>query len=282
MTVRASAYSRPWRVAAGALVGASRVGVLALAIAFVCFETRLDNPIRLLRTFVLAALAPGLAGWLLARALAATVTIAEGLVAIQRRHRRIEIPVYALAAVVPWCLPLPGGGVWLVLRSGRHVPVGLQLADPVGFMDALVAAGADRAVRDQAATVAAVYPSSRGDVVRRWWHPLAKYVGLALLPTLPLFRLHQWIVYGGTFGEYYTYGLQAYLLGFVAYWWTFAIYLVMWDAVLRALAEATVLAAASVAPDRVHDVRRVVETLHRVAYYGGVPLFLLRIAMLAT
>lgn len=282
MSIRASAYSLPWRVVAGALAALSRASVLVIAVALVCFETRLDNPLRLLRTFVLAVVAPGLAGWLLARAFAAAVTIADGLLVVRRRDQRIEVPLEAVAGVDPWRVPLPASGVSIGLRSGRRLPVALELADPITFIDALAAAGAPPSVRAHVTTVAALYASSRRDGARRWWHPLAKYVLLALVPAVPLFRLHQWIVYGGTFGEYYTYGLQAYLLGFVAYWWTFAIYLVLWDGVLRALAEATVLVTAALAPARLDAVRRLVEILHRVAYYGGVPLFLLRIAMLAS
>ena len=44
-------------------------------------------------------------------------------------------------------------------------------------------------------------------------HPLLKFVVYSLVPTVPVFRLHQFITYGGAFGEYYTFGLKAYLLG---------------------------------------------------------------------
>jgi apolipoprotein N-acyltransferase len=98
----------------------------------------------------------------------------------------------------------------------------------------------------------------------------------ALVPTLPLFRLHQWIAYGGTFGEYYTYGLEAYLLGFAIYWATLTIDLVLYAAALRVVAEAVALPATYLAPARAERVRRVVEVANRVFYYGGVPALLLR------
>ena len=104
----------------------------------------------------------------------------------------------------------------------------------------------------------------------------------ALVPALPAFRLHQVIAYGGTFGEYYTYGLQAYLLGFAAYWWTFTIHLVLYAAVLRTVAEAIVLATAWLAPGRVAGVRTIVEWAYRLLYFGSIPAFLIRMAMLSS
>jgi len=127
---------------------------------------------------------------------------------------------------------------------------------------------------------AAVYGRSRVHP-RRWYRPLLEYVVFALVPAIPLFRLHQWVAYGGTFGEYYTYGLQAYLLGFAAYWWTFTIYLVLYAAVLRAAAEGIVLTTAWIMPARVARVRTVVEWVYLVLYFGSVPAFLIRIAMLS-
>ncbi|MEB2286075.1 MAG: hypothetical protein B6D46_03730 [Polyangiaceae bacterium UTPRO1] len=283
MFLRARAYPRFWRLVAAVLVAVSRTGVLVLAGVLMGFpDARLDNPLRLLRAFVALSLAPGLAAWLLARVFTAAVTIADGLLVVSRRDRRIEVPLAALAGVAPWRVPLPGNGLALVLRSGRRAPVDLQLGDVNGLVEALAAAGASAAVRDRMRTPAAVYQSSRRDDRRRWWHPLLSYGVLALVPTLPVFRLNQWIVYGGTFGEYYTYGLRAYLFGFIAYWWTFTIYLVLWAGVLRAGAEAVVMATAWAAPARVPAVRRAVEVIDRIAYYGGVPLFLLRVAVLAS
>jgi apolipoprotein N-acyltransferase len=99
----------------------------------------------------------------------------------------------------------------------------------------------------------------------------------ALVPALPVFRLHQWIAYGGTFGEYYAYGLRPYAIAFAIYWGTAVIYLVLWAALLRVLLEPLVVAAAWLAPARALGVRRAVETVDRVLYYGGVPLFLGRL-----
>ena len=68
MTTRGIAYAPFWRVVSGVLVAISRGGLLVMVVAMWFFETRQDNPLRLIRTFVVVSLAPGIAAWLMARA----------------------------------------------------------------------------------------------------------------------------------------------------------------------------------------------------------------------
>lgn len=172
--------------------------------------------------------------------------------------------------------------MWLGLRSGRRFPYGLQTSDPVALIEAIAGGGAPDETREAAQGLAARYASSRPAGPRRWYPPILKFVVFALVPALPLFRLHQWVAYGGTFGEYYTYGLRAYLLGFAVYWSTCAIYLVSYAAVLRAGVELAVFATAWAAPGRVAAVRRAAEIVQRLAYYSGVSVFLLGVALSTT
>jgi apolipoprotein N-acyltransferase len=281
MESQAIAYRASWRIAAAILIVISRASLLAF-VAFLLFldarlntPLRLGNPLRLMRAFSIFCLAPGIGAWLLERALAVKVLIQSGALVLQRRRQRIEIPCEAIERVAPWTVPLPSGGLWLRLKSGRRFRYGLQVADPVTFIEGLVDAGAPQHVRAAAQHPAAVYARSRNTVLPRWYHRVLKFVVFALVPTLPLFRLHQWIAYGGTFGEYYTYGLKAYVLGLAIYWAALTIYLVLYAAVLRAVAEPAVLAAAYAAPSRAARVRRAVEITHRILYYGGVPVFLI-------
>jgi apolipoprotein N-acyltransferase len=203
------------------------------------------------------------------------------LLVILRRDRRIDVPCGSVARVEPWRVPIPGAGVRLVLGSGRRLPVELQVADPWALADAMVAAGGPPTLRDDVRTAMATYARTRG-APRRWWQLLLQYPVLALVPALPVFRLHQWVAFGGTFGEYYTYGLQAYLLAFAVQWWTFTIGFALYAAVLRTLAELVVLAVAWVAPARAAAVRRVVERAYWVLYVAAVPAFLVRLAVLAS
>jgi hypothetical protein len=93
-----------------------------------------------------------------------------------------------------------------------------------------------------------------------------------LLPTLILFNAHQFIAYGGTFGQYYLEGIGPYLTSFAEHWVTLVIYLVLYAAVWRGIAEALAMAAAFVGPPQAIATRRIVEIVCRIAYYGGVPL----------
>jgi apolipoprotein N-acyltransferase len=283
MTTRAIAYPASWRIAAAILMANSRGSLLAFVAlllfldAWLSTPLRLSNPLRLLRAFSVFCLAPGIGLWLLERAFAVTLRLESGVLVLQRHTQRIEIPCEAIERATPWAVPLPAGGLWLDLKSGRRFRYGLQVADPTAFINALADAGASQLVREASTHPAAVYAQSRSRLSPRWYHRFLKFVVFALVPALPLFRLHQWIAYGGTFGEYYMYGLKAYLLAFAIYWATSSVYLVLYAAALRAVAEPLVWVAAHVAPRRTPRVRRTVEMANRLLYYGGVLLLLIRL-----
>jgi apolipoprotein N-acyltransferase len=278
MRTQAIAYSRLSRFAAAALTVISRGGLLVLVVLLVFVpNVGLANQLRLMRGFAAVFLVPAIVAWLLERACTATVLIDGGTLVLERRGARIEIPCAAIDRVTPWWVPLPSSGVWLRLKSGRRVRYGLQLHDPIGFIEAIAGAGAPEHVRAASRRRAVVYARAKHVQPPRWYHPLLKFVVFALVPTLPLFRLNQWIAYGGTFGEYYTYGLQAYLLGFAIYWATLTIYLVLYAAVLRVVTEAIVLPATWILPSRAAMVRRAVEIGNRILYYGAVLAFLVRL-----
>lgn len=278
---------RPWsRLATAALTAVSCGGALAIALLVLGLDERLGlglrlgNPLRLLRAFAYACLFPGAAAWLLRRAFAGRVVVTPGMLVLEDRRRRTEIPLEAIDGVRAWRVPLPAGGLWLRLRSGRWFDRGIEVADPVALVGALAAAGGPAHVGEAARAPAACYAATHPWATRRWHQPLVAFVGFALVPALPLFRLHQWIAYGGTFGEYYVYGLRAYLLAFGIYWATAVVYLVLYAAVLRTIAEPIVAVAAWRTPTQLPHVRRVVETVLRVVYVGGVPLFLLRLFLM--
>ena len=270
------------------LTAVSRASLLAIVALQLFLDAwlgtgfRLDNPLRLLRAFAGVCVAPAIAAWLLARLCRATVRVERGALVLEGLGRRTEIPLDVIDRVAPTAVPVLCGGLFLRLASGRRFPYDVLVADPVAFIKALVDAGAPDHIRAVTREPAVVYLRSKRSALRRWDHPLLKFVVFGLVPTLPLFRLHQWIAYGGTFGEYYVYGLKAYLLAFAIYWGTSVVYLTLYAAVLRALVEPLVWGAAYVAPGRTCSVRRTAETVNRVLYCGGVPLFLLRLFLLAS
>ncbi len=105
--------------------------------------------------------------------------------------------------------------------------------------------------------------------------PLVRFVLFPLVPALPAFRLHQHIAFGGTFGEYQSFGLQAYLTTFAIWWAGWAISLVLLAAALRVLIEAGALGSLVFARGHAVDARRALESLGRLIFYLGVPAWLL-------
>ena len=275
MNTHAVTYSPSWRILTSAFLVIGRLAPLVLFALLLFSPEPPANPLRLLRLFSILCLAPALVAWVLTRVFEVRLSVGGGSVVIEQRKRRIEIPCDAITAVDPWAVPLPGAGVWLRLPSGRRFQYGIQLDDPRSLIQAVADGGVAPNVRESADSPALAYARAKhaiGDW--RWYHYLFRYVFFALVPALPLFRVHQWIAYGGTFGEYYQYGLKAYVSGFAVYWATLIVYLVLWAALWRAAAEIIAYCAASVAPSLAARVRRTVEVVHRVLYYGGVPVLL--------
>jgi apolipoprotein N-acyltransferase len=270
-------YRPTWRVAAAILVGVSRGSLIAILVLLffpdlaLGLGSRLGNPLRLLRAFAGLCLAPAAAAWVLARLSSATVVVDGGMLVVRRRGERAEVPCAGIDAVVPWAMPLPCAGVWLRLKSGRRFPWGLGGVDPIALADALATEHATRA------QPAAVYARSVLERRSRWWARVLSFPVFALIPAAILFRLHQWVAYGGTFGEYYMFGLRAYLLGFAVYWATCTVYLVLYAALLRAVLEPLVWLMARLAPERTIGFGRAIELVGRILYFAGVPLALLRL-----
>jgi hypothetical protein len=268
------AYPGWLRALAAALFAASRANLLVLLL-LVLFAT--DPPVTppvLARLFLLGAVLPALATWIIGRAVAAEVEVRDATLVVRRRDRRLEVPCAQLGRVVPWTVPLPGPGLWLWTRSRRRLPYGLETEDPTPLLGALAAAGVESA-RAAAEHPSIVYARARAAADRTRWHHLAgKFVLFALLPAAVLFNAHQHIAYGGTLGQYYLLGPRAYLTTFGVYWGTVSIYLVLYASAWRAAAEGVSLLAARVAPSRAARVRRAGEIGCRVLYYGGVPVLL--------
>lgn len=210
---------------------------------------------------------------LLRRLLAATVDVQPPLLVLTLRHARFEIPLASITAVRPWRLPLPGPGLGLEMKSGRRFRHGLQLADPGALLSALGAALPSAASALGHASVAYAGARHRARRGRAFW--IVKFVLLPLVLTVILFRLHQLIMYGGPFGQYRLFGLAAYLQSFGAFWAGTLGGLVLYAALWRLLAEAAALLLTWALPSRARGVRRAVEILCLIAYFGLVPAYVL-------
>jgi len=270
------AYPPAWRIAAAALTVIARGSLLVTAAAILLADEPPTNPLKQMRLFGGLFAAPELAAWCIARAFAARASVSEGSLVLTLRDRRVEVPLEAIAAVEPWSLALPrGGGLWLRLRSGRRLQRALGVADLVGLVNALVAAGVSPGVRTALAHPMAVFTRARlANPRSRLDHPVFKFVLCSLIATLPVFRLHQYITYGGTFGEYYTFGLKAYLQGFGLWWASWSLGFLYVAAAARAVVEIVALAAAAATPSYAIGVRRGLEIAQRLMFYAGIPTWL--------
>jgi len=151
----------------------------------------------------------------------------------------------------------------------------MRLADPLALVQALGAAGNAAPLDDHSRRIAD-FAAARAKAARPWLdHAWVKFGLFPLVPALPAFRLHQNIAFGGTFGEYYTYGLSAWLIGLLIWWAAWSIGLMLFAAALRTLSESCALVLQRWRPAHLVDTRHRLEWLGRLAFYFGVPVWLL-------
>ncbi|HWI10500.1 MAG TPA: apolipoprotein N-acyltransferase [Burkholderiaceae bacterium] len=264
------------RLAAGLLRAFARASLLAMAAAAALGEGALQaNTLVQIRTFAALFLVPEAAAWCVLRAFAARATIENGTLVLARGARRLELALRDIIAVEPWRVPVPGPGASLRLASGARWRYGLAHADPMGLARALAAAGG-APVQQSTPTRATAYAQARLAIRRgRLDRPLAKFVLFPLALAIPAFRLHQHIAYGSAFGEYYSFGLAAYLTTFALWWAAWAIGVTLCAAALRAAIEAGTLLAVLLRPAQAIAARRWLERLGLAALYLGLPAWLL-------
>lgn len=204
----------------------------------------------------------------------ATVDVGAEQLVLQLRGVRYEIPYASLDAVRPWRLPLPVPGFSLRMKSGRTFRYGLETGDPLPLLDALGGHGA----------VGARTPGHPGTrfaqasalARRRWWHLALKYGLFPLIPTVIFFRAHQYIAYGGPFGQWQMFGLGSYVKTLVLEYWVVVLtYLVLYAGLWRGVVGSLAFAGAWVMPSRARGVRRAAEWLGALAYYVGLPALIL-------
>jgi apolipoprotein N-acyltransferase len=265
-------YSSPARAVAAALTAISRGSLLAI-LALLLLSEGPVNPLRLIRLVGALCIVPGIAVFAVRRILRGELRVEGTRLILVQRNRRVEVPIAAIAGLEPWRLPLPGSGAHLRLRSGERWRDGIEMVDPGALPRMLVACGAAPELAETERHPHLVYARARSRSARRSWrHYLLAFPIFALGATIPLFRVHQIIAYGGAFGEYRLYGLGAYLTGFAVYWATLTIYLMLYAAALRVPVELLAAASAALSPRHAQPTRDLLERLAGVAYFAGVPI----------
>jgi apolipoprotein N-acyltransferase len=264
------------RIAAGALRIIARGSLLAMAAAVVFGHPLApSNTLAQLRAFTAFFLGPEIAAWCVLRAFTAQGRIEAGWLVFTRGRQRLALAVRDIAAVQPWRIPLPAPGAWLRTADGGRWRWGLAGADAHALAGALRAAGA-ASLPLPAPSPWLTYTLARAAVPPSCLdHPLAKFVLLPLLLSIPAFRLHQHIAFGSAFGELQAFGLLAYLRGFALWWAAWAMGVVLFAGVVRALVEGAAVAAVLLRPAVAGNVRVVLERLGRAVLYLGLPAWLM-------
>lgn len=270
------AFYPGWRTVFAVLRLCAASGLLWLAADMLLHRGMQVNSDLQIHVFLAAVVLPSAAAWLLRRRYTGTFRIAEGLLILELPHQRIEIPLQQIAAIEPWRLPLPHIGVHLRMASGRRLSPAMRIDDPSALQRALAHAGSPAVLAGRPSQRLAELAAVRAAAPRLWCDAGWFRFGLfPLLIALPVFRLHQVIAFGGSFGEFYTYGATAWLTGLGIWWAAWAIGLMLFAALLRLLIEGVSLAAAStLSRSLAIRLRQRLETIARLLYFIGVPVFL--------
>ena len=193
-------------------------------------------------------------------------------------RERFEIPTASILAIRPLRLPLPGPGVRIVLTSNRSFERRLVLPDPAALLSALAEALTS-------ARSALAHPSIRFATARRthgrrrWPYFVVKYGVVPLAFAIVLFRLHQYIMYGGAFGQYHLSGLGPYLRAFVVRWTGVAGGLIVVAGLVRFVVEVLSLAATYLFATHARGIRRAAEVAADIVYFVLIPAYVLALLL---
>ena len=246
-----------------------------MCLALLFNEALRTNTLVQVRTFALVFLVPETAAWCVLYLFAATASVADGRLVLRSRARRLELALADIAALEPWQLPSPARGFALRLANGKVWRYGLATGRPEALAALLAGAGAALQTPPAGAVMQTYAHAALAIRRTRFDHPLARYLLLPLALAIPAFHLHQQIAYGAALGEYYSFGLAAYLSAFALWWAAWSIGVVLCEALLRAAIEAGTLLAALLQPAATIDIRHRLERGGQLALFLGLPAWLL-------
>ena len=228
-----------------------------------------------LTLFAFGVILPALCGWWLRRRRTTSMQVDAETLRLVRDGQGPAVPIRDIVAITPWTLPMPTPGLSLRFASGAAMALATGWRDPSQVAAMLHHAGAPTITPTRSEALALSAARARADAPRwRIDHPWFKFGLFPLLLALPAFRLHQHIAYGGTFGEYYSFGLQAYLLALLIWWASWSIGMTLYAAVLRIVVESGSLATLLVRPRTAGEARCLLQGIARALYFIGAPAWL--------
>lgn len=264
--------SRFWRAAAAGLRTLAGAGLVIVLLQMLLGDGLQVSSLRQIGLFAAVVVAPALAAWAIARAFRVHARIEHGRLRLTSGAWQRELSVVEIKELRVWSLPLSGPGLDLKLADGSLLA--LAVRDPTQLQRALLASDSSTASASMQAPHIR-WLEARAWAYRRWLdHPLIKFVAFPLLPALPAFRLHQYIAFGGSFGEYHSYGLGPYLGALLIWWASWAIGLCLFAGAVRLVIEAAAAVGLLMYPGAHGAWRSTLEWLGRCVFYLGVPLWL--------
>ncbi len=274
-SVRVVAYPPGWRWLSAALAAISRVSLVFIACMIVLGW--FISPPLLVRLVFFLALVPGLAVMLLRAVFSAECEVAEGQLFIRRRPfgfrmRTTGAPVDVQAWRF-WSLAAPGPGVSITFAQGDGVRCrALETRQFDGLISAL--AGSRSANVPRLERASRVYCRAKAESrLARWHWPWLKFGLFGLFPVFVVFRLHQNILFGGLFGQYYLQGPAPWLSSLAYHWIIVTVYLVIYAAFWRAWVELICWLTAGLMPVKADTVRFWGEILALLLYFAVIPGF---------
>lgn len=258
------------RLIAASSVLCTALGLFLILLAVVAsHDPPITPPVLFQMSAGLAVLPFLLSRWIL-HSSKATVAVDDHVLTLSLKNRRIEVPLAAIATIEPWTIPLPEPGIDLRLQSGARLAWGISGRDVAGVVAVLIAHGIA-----PASGPAVQFSRARAAVAKASWpYLLGKFPILALAPSLILFRAHQYIAYGGWWGQWNLYGPQAWFETLAIYWAATTIYTLLYAGVLRVAMEVVAWLLTQLLPTSARTIRERGETVLRLAYYVGVPAML--------
>ncbi|WP_394835507.1 hypothetical protein LVJ94_01095 [Pendulispora rubella] len=204
------------------------------------------------------------------RILAGTLETNDTHIILSLRRSRLEIPIASVKAIRPLVIPLPRPGFEVDMQSGHLFRYRLLASEPGPLLSML--AQYVGAARTALKSPAIAYADAKWKHTwRRRAVALVKWGLYPLVLAVLLFRLDQYIMFGGAFGQYYLQGLAPYLQSFVTYWAASASYLVLYAVVVRLVVEPLVFAATWPLAAHAGLLRKLGEGICQFAYFVLVP-----------
>lgn len=263
------------RVCIAVLRAFARGNLLWMGAAMLLNDSLRGNTLAQIRLFTGWFVVPEAVAVCLLLAFTARASLDNGILVLNRSGRRIALAVNEVRAATAWRLPLPSPGLTLHLTNGKRWPYGLATQRPYAWANTFQDAGL--AIADaKPKHWLDIYGRSREGIRKAWLaHAGIKFGLLPLALALPAFRLHQYIAYGGTFGEFYTFGLKAYLTTLSLWWAAWSIGVVLCAAALRAAIEIGTVAAVLTVPQHALTARQGLERTGLALLYVGLPAWLI-------